>query len=114
MNFARCKCDERATQWLMHNVAFALHVGNESCCAVFAPSPLDVAFASAHRSLRADMGAVIATGLHYIGIGAAEAASRMGQVQSIARIALSNVTATSVECCSVISFVQICYSLIKK
>jgi len=33
MNFARCKCDERAVQGLMHNSAFALHIGNESRCA---------------------------------------------------------------------------------
>jgi hypothetical protein len=63
MNFARCKCDERATQWLMHNAALALHVGNESCCGLFALAPFDVVFASAHRSLRADTGRVIATGL---------------------------------------------------
>jgi len=31
MNSARCECDERATQGLMHITAFALHVGNESC-----------------------------------------------------------------------------------
>src|SRR6202035_1034281 len=63
MNFARCKCDERATQGLMHNAAFALHAGNESCFGAFALLPLDIALASAHRSLCADIGAVIATGL---------------------------------------------------
>jgi hypothetical protein len=51
----------------MHHAAFALHAGNESCGGAFALLPLDIAFASAHRSLRADMGAVIATGLQCIG-----------------------------------------------
>src|SRR3984957_16167658 len=30
MNFARCKCDRRATQSLMRNGAFALQLGKES------------------------------------------------------------------------------------
>jgi hypothetical protein len=47
----------------MHNAALALHVGNESCCGLFALALFDVVFVSARRSLRADIGAVIVTGL---------------------------------------------------
>jgi hypothetical protein len=32
MNFARCKCDARVLQGLMHDSAFALHIGNETRC----------------------------------------------------------------------------------